>query len=95
MDKDIIEVRNYRDALEYAESLAEDKRKLRINDMCDLQKLITKGLLSDKKQWGHVRTIRVDIVDTNSGKKIDDVPEPHFLKDLLDELWSWLDDQAV
>src|SRR5262249_11925408 len=90
----IIEVRNYRDALEYAESLAEDQRKFRISDMCDLQKLITKDLLSDQKQWGHVRTIRVDIVDANSGKKIDDVPEPHFLKDLLDDLWSWLDDQA-
>lgn len=93
-DKDIIEVRNYRDALEYAESLAEDKMKLRLGDMCDLQKLITKDLLIDKKQWGRVRTIRVDIVDANSGKKIDGVPEPHFLKDLLDDLWSWLDDHA-
>ncbi len=91
-DKDIIEVRNYSDALDYAEDLASDKRKLKTRDMCDLQKLITKDLLSDKKQWGDVRIIKVEIADANSGKKIDDVPEPHFLKELLEDLWSWLED---
>ncbi len=90
-DKDIIEVRNYSDALDYVEVLAEEKAKLRINDMCDIQKLITKDLLSDKKQWGNVRTINVEIADANTAKKIDDVPEPHFLKELLLELWEWLD----
>lgn len=93
-DKDIIEVRNYRDALDYAETLAEDRRRLRINDMCDLQKLVTKDLIGDKKQWGHIRSIRVDIVDANSGKRIDEVPESHFLKELLNDLWRWLDDQS-
>lgn len=93
-DKDILEVRNYSDALEYIETLAEEKAKLKIRDMCDLQKLVTKDLLSDKKQWGNIRTIKVDIVDANTGKKIDDVPEPHFLNELLSDLWSWLEDNS-
>ncbi len=91
-DKDIIEVRNYNDALEYIEVLAGEKSKLKTSDMCDIQKLITKDLLSDKKQWGNIRTIKVEIADANTGKKIDDVPEPHFLKELLSELWQWLNE---
>lgn len=93
-DKDILEVRNYSDAIEYIETLAEEKAKLKVRDMCDVQKLITKDLLSDKKQWGNIRTIKVDIVDANTGKKIDDVPEPHFLNELLSDLWSWLEDNS-
>lgn len=91
-DKDIIEVRNYDDALGYIETLASEKSKLKIRDMCDIQKLITKDLLTDKKQWGNIRTIKVEIADANTGKKIDDVPEPHFLKELLSELWEWLNE---
>jgi Fic family protein len=93
-DNDTIEVRNYSDALDYVETLSEEKKKLKLRDMCDIQKLITKDLLSDKKQWGNVRTIQVDIVDAKTGKKIDDLPEPHFLDDLLSDLWKWLDDQT-
>lgn len=91
-DKDIIEVRNYNDALEYIEVLAGEKTKLKTGDMCDIQKLITKDLLNDKKQWGSIRTIKVEIADASTGKKIDDVPEPHFLKELLSELWEWLNE---
>lgn len=93
-DKDILEVRNYSDAIEYIEDLAAEKSKLKIRDVCDVQKLITKDLLGDKKQWGNIRTIKVDIVDANTGKKIDDVPEPHFLNELLSDLWKWLEDNA-
>lgn len=91
-DKDIIEVRNYNDALEYIEVLAGEKTKLKTGDMCDIQKLITKDLLNDKKQWGSIRTIKVEIADANTGNKIDDVPEPQFLKELLSELWEWLNE---
>ena len=51
-------------------------------------------MLSDKKQWGDIRSIKVDIVDAVSGKKIDEVPEPHFLNELLDDLWKWLDENS-
>lgn len=93
-DKDIIEVRNYSDSLEYIEVLAGEKAKLKTRDMCDIQKLITKDLLSDKNQWGNVRTIKVDIVDDTTKKKIDDLPEPHFLNELLDDLWKWVDNNS-
>lgn len=93
-DKDIIEVRNYSDALDYIEVLSSEKRKLKTRDMCDIQKLITKDLLPDKEQWGNVRTIQVDIVDDTSKKKIDSLPEPHFLNELLVDLWNWADDNA-
>lgn len=93
-NKDIIEVRNYDDALGYIETLASENSKLKIRDMCDIQKLITKDLLEDKKQWGNIRTITVEIADANTGKKIDEVPEPHFIGELLSDLWKWLDDNA-
>lgn len=92
-NRDILEVRNYSDALDYVEVLSKEKKKFTVRDMCDVQKLVTKNFLSDKRQWGNIRTIKVDIVDANTNKKIDSVPEPHFLKELLDDLWSWLDDQ--
>ena len=92
-DKDIIEIRNYCDALQFAEILATEKAKIKTRDICDIQKLITKDLLADKKQWGDLRTILVNIADANTGKKIDDLPEPHFLKELMQELLLWLDDQ--
>ena len=69
-DKDIIEVRNYSDALDYIEVLATEKTKLKTRDMCDIQKLITKDILSDKMQWGNVRTIKVEIADDISKKKM-------------------------
>ena len=92
-DKDIIEVYNYSDALQFVETLAVEKAKIKIRDICDIQKLVTKDLLADKKQWGDLRTIQVNIADANSGKKIDDVPEPHFLKELMEDLLLWLDEQ--
>lgn len=93
-DKNIIEVRNYSDALDYIERLASEKKKIKLRDMCDVQKLVTKGLLSDIKQSGGVRSIKVDIVDAVTGIKIDDVPGPHFLNELLEDLWTWIDDHA-
>ena len=93
-EKDIIEVRNYSDALDYIEVLASEKIKLKTRDLCDIQKLITKDLLSDKIQWGNVRTIKVEIADDISKKKIDDLPEPHFLNELLVDLWKWVDNNS-
>lgn len=93
-DKDIIEIRNYSDALEYAETLSIEKTKLKSRDLCDIQRLITKDLIADSRQCGAIRTIKVEIADANTGQKIDDLPEPHFIKDLLSDLWKWLDDHV-
>lgn len=89
--KDIQEVQNYHLALEYAERLAEDPRPLRVSDMCDLQRLVTTGLVPEA-QCGRVRTIPVSIVNADTGQKIEECPEPHLLQELLDDLWRWLED---
>ena len=89
--KDIKEVQNYHEALDYAERLIEDSRLIRLADMCDLQRLVTQGLIEDR-QCGRVRTIPVSIVNAATGEKIDECPKPHELKDLLDDLWRWLED---
>lgn len=92
LSKDETEIINYRDALEYAETLASEKGRFRLRDLCDLQKLVTRNTLGDKKQSGALRTIQVNIADVSTGKKIDDCPEPHNLSGLMEELWAWLDE---
>ena len=89
--KDIKEVQNYHSALDYVDQLVEDKRPLKLADMCDLQRLVTSGTLPEK-QCGRIRNIPVSIVNSATGEKLEDCPEPHALRDLLDDLWKWLDD---
>lgn len=89
--KDVKEVQNYHEALDYVERLIEDSRPIKLADMCDLQKLVTQSLI-DERHCGNVRTIPVSIVNAVTGEKIDECPQPHELKDLLDDLWRWLDD---
>jgi Fic family protein len=85
------EIGNYRTALEYVEKLASDQRIFKQADFRDIQRLVTHGLLPEK-QSGRIRTIPVSIINSGTGEKIEDCPEPHFLKDLLDELWLWLEE---
>jgi Fic family protein len=92
-DTEVLEVQNYADALDYAEELATDSRSLKVNDFCDLQRLITDGLIQ-KGQLGRLRTIPVSIVNATTGDIIDSCPEPHALKDAMDDLWNWLDDTS-
>lgn len=89
--KDIKEVQNYHAALDYVGQLAEDLRPLKIADMCDLQRLVTQGLIPEK-QCGRVRSVPVSIVNAATKETIESCPQPHALKDLLDDLWLWLDD---
>jgi len=86
-----IEIQNYADALDFLEKLALDKRFISINDFCDIQKLVTSGLLK-KDQVGRIRTIPVSIVNVSTGNKIDSCPEPHMLKEALKDLWQWQED---
>ena len=79
------------ESLDYLERLIEDFKPLKISDMCDLQKLVTQGLI-EEQQCGRIRTVPVSIVNASTGEKIDDCPQPHELKDLLADLWRWLDD---
>lgn len=90
-ERDIKEVQNYQKALDYVERLVEDSRPIKLVDMCDLQRLVTDTLI-EERQCGRVRSIPVSIVNAVTGEKIDECPQPHELKDLLDDLWRWLDD---
>ncbi len=89
--KDIKEVQNYHEALDYIEQLAEDTRPLKVVDMCDIQKLITQGLI-EERQCGRIRSIPVSIVNAGTGEILEECPQPHALKDLLNDLWRWLED---
>ena len=90
-DNEVREVLNYSDALDYAEKLAIDARLFKVNDFCDLQRLITDGLIQ-KDQLGKLRTIPVSIVNAATGGIIDTCPEPHHLRPAVDDLLKWLDD---
>jgi Fic family protein len=52
---------------------------------------VTKTLI-EEGQCGRIRTIPVVIANAVTGEVIEKCPEPHELKDLLGDLWSWLDD---
>lgn len=43
--KDVKEVQNYHEAFDYVERLTEESRPLGVADMCDLQKLVTQGVI--------------------------------------------------
>lgn len=79
----------------FVELLAKEKKIPTLRDLCDLQKMITHDLLKDKKQCCNIRTIKVEMVDAHTNKIIDSVPEPHFLNELLEDLWKWLKDQEI
>ena len=47
LPKDVKEVQNYHSALDYAERLGQDARPLKQSDMCDLQRLVTQGVIAE------------------------------------------------
>src|SRR5689334_19451630 len=57
-EKDLKEVVNYHEALDYVEQLGKEKRKFSQSNFSDVQKLVTKSLI-EKNQWGRIRTIPV------------------------------------
>ena len=89
--KDVKEIQNYQEALDYVEKIAQDSRPLKNSDMCDVQRLVTHDLLP-AKQSGKIRTIPVSIVNAGTGQVLEQCPEPHALRELLGDLWLWLED---
>jgi Fic family protein len=88
--KDIAEVRNYHLAIGYVETLSSDDRKLGLRDVCDIQKLVTKDQLSFELN-GSLRSGPVSIVNSATGKVIEECP-PHFdLPYLMEELIRWIE----
>lgn len=85
------EIQNYHDALMFVEELAKDNRPVTQRDFCDIQRLVTSGLVRED-QLGRYRTISVSIANAEKQNEIiDTLPEPHFVEEAMDELWLWLD----
>jgi Fic family protein len=87
----VTEIRNYHEALDYVDRLASDAWPIRLADMCDLQKLVTRGTTAEQFN-GKIRSIPVSIVNAVTGERIEECPAPHELRGLLDDLWRWLED---
>lgn len=86
------EIQNYHDALMFVEELARDKRSVTQRDFCDIQRLVTAGLVRED-QLGRYRTISVSIANAEKENEIiDTLPEPHFIEEAMDELWQWLEE---
>lgn len=85
------EVKNYSDALEFADILGREEKEIKLSDILDLHKLVMNGLL-EKKQIGSLRGIPVSIVNSESKQVIDLCPEPHELKQAMEEFVEWIKD---
>lgn len=88
---DVAEVENYFEAIDYAATLGEDQRKLSIRDICDIQKLITKGQLPPKLS-GSLRDGPASIVNSVTKEILEECPPHYELPHLMDELIQWIDD---
>jgi Fic family protein len=90
-EEDICEVKNYYEALDYIETLAKDNRKLVLRDICDIQKLVTKGRLPDS-QSGNIRSGPVSIINSETKEVIEECPPHYDLPMLMEELLNWIED---
>lgn len=88
--KDVKEIQNYHEAINYIERVSQDSSGIRPNDFYDVHQLVVKDVLQ-KKDSGCLRQVPVSIMNPASGDVIEECPEPHFLSDLMEDLWSWLD----
>ena len=93
-EKDIAEVQNYHEALDYVATLSEGSAKLKMRDICDIQKLITKGLLPTKLT-GTLRTGPVSIINSVTQEVIEECPSHYDLPYLMEELIQWLEENSV
>lgn len=86
------EIQNYHDALMFVEELAKDSRPVTQRDFCDIQRLVTAGLIREE-QIGRYRTICVSIANAEKQNEIiDTLPEPHHVEEAMNELWLWLEE---
>ncbi len=89
--KDVAEIENYFEAIDYATTLAQDDRRLNLRDLCDIQKLVTKGQLPPG-QAGTVRTIPASIVNSFTKEVLEECPPPYDLPHLMEELLRWIEE---
>jgi Fic family protein len=88
---DVAEVENYFEAIDYTSTLGKDQRRLTVRDICDIQKLITRGQLSPKLS-GNLRTGPASIINSVTREVIEECPPHYDLPPLMDELVQWIED---
>jgi Fic family protein len=93
-EKDIAEIQNYHEALDYVETLSRESGKLKLRDICDIQKLITNGQLPTKLS-GSLRTGPVSIINSVTQEVIEECPPHYDLPYLMEELVQWLEDNKA
>ena len=91
-ERDIFEVKNYRDALRYISKLVEDKKKITVSAILEIHRLATKNTL-DKDKCGKFRKRKVFVV-SRRGNKIIKVaytgPDAKQVPKLAKDLAAWL-----
>lgn len=90
-ETDIAEIKNYYEAIDYAQTLGQEQRKLRVRDICDIQKLVTKGQLPENL-CGTLRNGSASIVNSVTKEIIEECPPHYDLPHLMKELEQWIDD---
>jgi Fic family protein len=90
-ETDIAEVQNYYEAIDYAETLASDSRRLKVRDICDIQKLVTKNQLP-VHLTGSLRTGSASIMNSITKEIIEECPPHYDLPHLMEELIQWIED---
>lgn len=94
--RDIFEIKNYRDAIHYISKFVERKRKITARTILQIQGMVTKNTL-DKDKCGHFRKGDVYVV-SRRGNKIIKVsytgPEAKQVPKLVKDLVVWLEKAA-
>jgi Fic family protein len=92
-ERDISEVKNYRDAVYYISKFAQEKRKITVKTILEIHRLVSKNTL-EKEKCGHFRKSKVFVV-SHRGNKIVKVsytgPEAKQVPKLVKDLTAWLD----
>jgi Fic family protein len=93
-EKDVAEVQNYHEAIDYVETLSKDGRKLGLRDICDIQKLVTKGQLPSQLN-GTLRSGPASIINSVTKEVIEECPPQYDLPHLMKELTQWIEENST
>lgn len=92
-ERDISEVKNYRDAVYFISKFSQEKRKITVKTILEIHRLVSKNTL-EKEKCGHFRKNKVFVV-SRRGNKIVKVsytgPEAKQVPQLVKGLTAWLD----
>src|SRR3989339_921836 len=90
-EKEILEVQNYQKAIRKMEEIANTKADFNLNDILNLHKILTKGLVDTIKN-GHLRPNMVYVANIVNGKEnvVYTPPDTKTVKTHMEELLQWI-----